>query len=179
MCQREPDPEAAGQRRLDKAGTTSEAIEQNLEQCLQFVQDAATTYRTASARIRRRMNQALFERILIEEDGTVVGQLAGPYRQLLDPDPIVPADKLTEAAPETEEELTEPQQEALFDPSAWSLGVPTWIYGQAAWQRRHTKKPPTFDVKGPSRGPGRDLSSAWGLKKDHVVHRQGLEPRTR
>jgi len=48
----------ACQRRLAKAGTTSEAIEENLEQCLQFIQDAATTYRTAPARIRRRMNQS-------------------------------------------------------------------------------------------------------------------------
>lgn len=76
---------AACERRLATAGTTTEAIEQNLDRCLQFIQDAATSYRTAPARIRRRMNQALFERIMVEEDGTVIGQLAGPYRQLLDP----------------------------------------------------------------------------------------------
>ena len=163
----------ACQRRLAKAGTTSEAIEENLEQCLQFIQDAATTYRAAPARIRRRMNQSLFERILVEEDGTVVGHLTGPYRQLLDPDLIIPAGNLHETEPKVEEQA-EPQQEILFDPKAWSLGVPAWLYGQAAWRRRHTKKPPTFEVRGSSRGPGRDLSLAWGLKKTHVVRVKGL-----
>jgi len=164
---------AACERRLATAGVTSEAIERNLEQCLQFIRDAATTYRTASARIRRRMNQSLFERILVEEDGTVVGQLVGPYRQLLDPNLVIPASKLT-AEPEAADEPGEPQQEVVFDPKAWSLGVPAWMFGQVAWQRKRTKKPlASGDVRGSSRGPGRDLSSAWVLKKTHVVHLLG------
>jgi len=123
--------------------------------------------------------QSLFERILVEEDGTVVGQLAGPYRQLLDPNLVIPASKLT-AEPEAADEPGKPQQEVLFDPKAWSLGVPAWMFGQVAWQRRPTKKPlASGDVRGSSRGPGRDVSLAWGLKKQHVVRRQGLEPRTR
>lgn len=126
---------------------------------LQFIQDAATSYRTAPARIRRRMNQALFERIMIEEDGTVVGQLAGPYRQLLDPTLIIPASQQHDQ-PDAEDAPASPEQEALFDPKAWILGVPAWMCGQAAWQRRNTTKPPTSsDVRGSSRGPGRDHSS--------------------
>ncbi len=125
------------------------------------------------------MNQALFERIMVEEDGTVVGHLAGPYRQLLDPTLVIPANQQQDQS-DVDEEPALPQQETLFDPNAWSLGVPAWMYAQHAWQQRHTKKPPTSnDVRGSSRGPGRSYSSAWGLKKHHVVRRQGLEPRTR
>src|SRR5581483_9809840 len=112
-----------------------------------FIKDAATRYRTAPAAARRRMNQALFERIEVEEDGTVVGYLAGPYRQLLDPDlvisvPATGAEDEHQSAPEAVE------QAWTFDPSAWHHGVPAWLSRQRRWQQR-TKKPlPSHDVRG-------------------------------
>lgn len=156
---------AACQRRLEKAGTTSAALEANLEQCLQFIQDVAATYRAAPARVRRRMNQALFEQILIEEDGTVVGQLAGPHRQLLDPGLVIPASKdpaKPEPELETEDDPIEPQQEVLFDPSAWSLGVPAWMYGLAA---SADEKAPDIRCQGLLTRPGPESFFGLGFEK--------------
>jgi hypothetical protein len=82
----------------------------------------------------------IFERIIIEEDGTVVGHLTGPYRQLLSPDLVVPATtKTTSNEPDSPD--TEPAELQLipFDPSAWHHGVPARLAQHRTW-RQHTKR---------------------------------------
>lgn len=98
------------------------------------------------------MNQALYERIMVEEDGTVVGQLAGPYWQLHDLTLVIPATQQQNLSDVEESAL--PQQEALFGPKSRSLGVPAWMYGQYAWEQRHSQKPRHPAMSGaPHAGP--------------------------
>ncbi len=90
----------------------------------------------------------------------MVGELAGPYRQLLDPDLVIPGIKLPEAELEIEE-LTEPLQEALFEPRAWSLGVPAWLHGQVALAKSAHEKAPDIRCQGLLTRPG--PGSLFGL----------------
>ncbi|MFL6163753.1 MAG: hypothetical protein ACJ74U_16230 [Jatrophihabitantaceae bacterium] len=108
------------------------------------------------------MNQALFERIEVEEDGTVIGYLAGPDRQLLNPDLVISA-PATAAEGEERQATPEPLEQAwTFDPSAWHHGVPAWLSRQRRWRQR-TKKPlPSHDVRGSARTPNRTFSYGWG-----------------
>ena len=169
----------ACERQMETATAASDSIQTALDRCLEFLHDAATRYHTAPATSRRRMNQALFERIVIEEDGTVVGHLTGPYRQLLSPDLVVAATtKLTSKEPDSP--AAEPAEPQLisFDPSAWHHGVPAWLARHRSWQQ-HTKRPlAATAAKGQTQGPNRAFSCAWGLKKNHLVGPVGLEPTT-
>ena len=166
----------ACERRLAATSAAADTIEQALTRCLEFIKDAATRYRTAPAAARRRMNQALFERIEVEEDGTVVGYLAGPYRQLLDPElvidpaPTISGERLHESAVEP---LSE--QAWTFDPSAWHHGVPAWLSRHRGWQQR-TKKPlPVSRRQGLSPDPKPDIFSWLGFEKGSC----GAPPGTR
>jgi hypothetical protein len=49
-----------------------------------FVGDLHHAYEAADVRLRRQMNQALFVRILVSDDGEVAGQLRPPFELLLE-----------------------------------------------------------------------------------------------
>ncbi len=62
------------------------SINDKLDHLLAIVDDAHATYQKAPASARRQLNQAIFERLYID-DGTVVGSdLTEPYLRLLSPD---------------------------------------------------------------------------------------------
>ena len=56
----------------------------NLKAALGFVASLHTAYRQADAGVRRRINQAIFERFLISDDGEIVGELRAPFDLLLE-----------------------------------------------------------------------------------------------
>jgi site-specific DNA recombinase len=57
-----------------------------LQQALDLVENCQATYVSVDARTRRRMNQALFERLVVDEDYVVVAQPSSEYELLLHPE---------------------------------------------------------------------------------------------
>jgi len=55
-------------------------LEANLQWALAMASDLGATYLKASQQVRRKMNQAVFEEILIEVDGSVIyARMAQPF----------------------------------------------------------------------------------------------------
>lgn len=61
-------------------------IAANLKAALDLATNAQATYIVASDALRRRLNQALFVRIEVDEDGDVTATLASPFDTLLNPE---------------------------------------------------------------------------------------------
>ena len=62
-----------------------EELERNLHQALALASNLGSTYSKATEKVRRQMNQAIFEEILVEVDGSVVyARMAQPFAAFLD-----------------------------------------------------------------------------------------------
>jgi site-specific DNA recombinase len=68
--------------RLSSTAVTFTTIERHLKESLDLIENCFEAYRRAPDDIRRRFNQAFFERIVIEQDFEVVAELAEPFRSL-------------------------------------------------------------------------------------------------
>ena len=71
---------------IEDCETEFEVAKANLETCAKKLRDVTATYRDAGEKARRSLNQALFEKLFVTEEGIVGADLAQPYSQLLDPD---------------------------------------------------------------------------------------------
>lgn len=74
---------AAVERRLAEIAADFQKAETNLKRALARVGDCETAYREASDTVRRQFNLAFFDRLLIDEDYTVHGELAPPFDVIL------------------------------------------------------------------------------------------------
>jgi site-specific DNA recombinase len=72
------------EQRLSATELKSDTIEINLKKALDLVGSLHAAYIDAPPRTRRLMNQAIFERFLINETEEVTGTLAGPFDLLLE-----------------------------------------------------------------------------------------------
>jgi site-specific DNA recombinase len=73
------------EERLGLFSATTAVVHANLEAALNLAENCYEAYRRASPRQRRDLNQALFERIEVDEDQQLDGHLSEPFRTLLDP----------------------------------------------------------------------------------------------
>jgi site-specific DNA recombinase len=102
--------------------------EANLERALSFAGNCEAAYRAAAAMMRRQFNQALFKRLLIDENYDVQGDLAEPFERLL-------GDPLRRAAIEqADDELRQAIERALAEregrrPSEKAERPPTELVG--------------------------------------------------
>jgi site-specific DNA recombinase len=69
--------------RLSAMELKFDTVESNLKAALAFVTDLHAAYVAATDSVKRRINQAIFERFLITDDGEVVGELRPPFDLLL------------------------------------------------------------------------------------------------
>lgn len=69
--------------RLGALELTFDTVERNLKGALSFVTDLHSAYTAACPRVRRQINQAIFERFLISDEGDVVGELRALFDLLL------------------------------------------------------------------------------------------------
>lgn len=69
--------------RLASYEVQSETIQANLVMALELADDCQRAYKEGSPVVRRLLNAAFFERLLVDEDGQVSSTLAAPYRLLL------------------------------------------------------------------------------------------------
>jgi site-specific DNA recombinase len=74
---------AAVERRMAEIAADFQRTETNLKRALARVGDCMAAYREASDTLRRQFNLAFFDRLLIDEDYTVHGELAPPFDVIL------------------------------------------------------------------------------------------------
>ncbi len=122
-------------------------IEATLQGCLAFLANCHEAYRDAPQHVRRRLNQAVFERFLVGEDGSTEAELTDLFGALLAPD-LVTADESHESV--------EPC--ARHRNRDWLAGIPAWLH--AHW-----------NIKEP-----RPALAGLGLNKRHMVPPAGFEP---
>ena len=69
--------------RLQAVDNDYNAAEANLTKALSLVQDCEAAYLDAPDKLRRQFNQAIFKRLLIDDNYNVTGELAEPFETLL------------------------------------------------------------------------------------------------
>jgi site-specific DNA recombinase len=74
------------EQRIAACETKYDEIENNLAVALDLVSNCARAYALAPPQLRRRFNQAFFEALFIDEDGTMRCELAEPFAALLSDD---------------------------------------------------------------------------------------------
>jgi site-specific DNA recombinase len=72
-------------QRLDGANTEHARAQTNLEACIAHLNDCHAAYLHAPPTVRRQLNQAFFDKIYVDEDGTIRFGIAEPFALLLDP----------------------------------------------------------------------------------------------
>jgi hypothetical protein len=98
---------ANAESRLSEIEGDFQKAETNLQRALARAGDCQAAYREATGRLRRQFNLAFFKRLLIDDDCSVTGELAEPFKSLL-------GDDLRRAAVAQEsEELREAVETAL------------------------------------------------------------------
>ena len=104
---------AAAERLLAAAEIRFATIQDTLDSCLAFLVDSHRAYMDAPEQIRRRLNQAVFERFLLGSDGSTEAELTEAFRSLLAPDLIASA-----------QTSSDQDSKPLHRSCDWSLGFP-------------------------------------------------------
>jgi site-specific DNA recombinase len=73
----------AAQARLDALGAEYDVVQANLRRAIEFASNWHLAYLAAPPKVRRQMNQAIFERINVHEDRRITSTLAEPFKTLL------------------------------------------------------------------------------------------------
>ena len=76
---------AAIEHEISMRSTTFDEITRNLSLAFDLIEDCGRTYRNASDTIKKLMNQAIFNKIWIHEDGTVTTEFTDVYKNLVGP----------------------------------------------------------------------------------------------
>ena len=74
---------AAADRTLARLNTELGAVEQGLNQALKLVSDCHRLYEQAPHHVKRQLNQAVFERIFVEDEGVPTASLTPAFGELL------------------------------------------------------------------------------------------------
>ena len=71
------------QGRLDALSAQYDVVEANLRRAIEFASNWYLAFMAGSPKVRRQMNQAIFERINVHEDRQITSTLAEPFGTLL------------------------------------------------------------------------------------------------
>lgn len=121
-------------------------IEATLHGCLAFLTNCHKAYQDAPRQVRRRLNQAVFERFLVGEDGSTEAELTDVFSSLLAHDLVI-ADE--------QETVELSSRHCNRD---WLSGIPAWL--SARW---NINKP-------------RPALAGLGLNEGYLVPPTGFEP---
>ncbi len=135
------------------AELSDEQTERMLAACLDFAKRCDRVYAAAPAQLRRQMNQAIFERFFIDDDGDVRAELAGPFKALLDPRLLADGQTTVQRA---REGSTTPGT-TYHRSSEWKNGRPAWLAGSGPRQLSR-------------------LHLCQGSKEIHLAEGVGFEP---
>lgn len=159
------------EQRLTAAQIVFETIENTLKRCLAFLADCHTAYRDASPQVRRQLNQAVFERFLVDDHGTEA-EPTGPFSILLQPDLLVEQHPKATPTPEQTKQLAPVRHRD----AGWHDGVPARLHATRAWRRitNKKKKPPELVCSGGSARAGRASFFGLGLNESFMAERGGV-----
>ena len=68
---------------ISARNTTFEEVKNNLSLVFDLIEDCGNTYRQANDTIKRLMNQAIFKKIWVEEDGHITTEFTDTYDKLM------------------------------------------------------------------------------------------------
>ncbi len=159
---------AAG--RLSALTSEFDVVEANLDLAINLAATWHGAYVRATDVERRLLNQAIFEKLFIAEDGSVVHDFADPFDLLLGHTVVR---SVVERIDQTE--LT-PEQSQVID-QAWSALSSRWSADEAARRTRDACRGIVADVAGKERNPS-NLVVVGVSNMDLMVGAEGLEPPT-
>ncbi len=141
----------AQERRLVQAHAHAADFERMLKKTLEFLYRPQEAYLAAPEKLRRQLNQAVWEQIEVHvlptKEHTVTARVQEPFATLLKPD------------------LLEPTDEAVgeFQRQGWSDGRPKWLEGDLVARQQ--------------KDPRRETASVGvGLRQSHLAPPTGFEP---
>jgi site-specific DNA recombinase len=148
---------------LATSAATFTTIETALEHCLAFLEDCYEAYITAPPQVRRHMNQAVFERFLVGEDGIDEAELSGAFEILLAPDLLTrtSSQDVRGSAADAKDD-----QQGRHRNRDWRDGTPAWLSELLASLAGKTRKP-------------RLAFAGLGLNESYLVPPAGFEPALR
>ena len=146
---------AAIDERLRATSLHFEEVEANLNQALALAENWAAAYRDAGPTIRRQMNQAIFKKIYVDDEGGVTSEFSEPFELLLSSEVIEAARDHAQVL-DADPEYIERELEALY--REWS--EERELVGAGVGN----EQTPTLPRR--------------GLKYDILVGAEGLEPPT-
>ncbi|MFM7534730.1 MAG: recombinase family protein [Acidimicrobiales bacterium] len=154
--------------RLDAMSAEFDVVEANLEQAVTLAANWHDAYMRATSTERRLLNQAIFEKLYVDEQGEIVHEYAEPFDLLLS-EPMVSSviEKLDAA------ELTAEQSKAIDQ--AWAHLSALWAAEDAARVVRATAW--GDQIRDNERTPG-NLAVVGGSNMTLMVGAAGLEPTT-
>ncbi len=144
--------------RLQATDDHNGAIQINLQATVALADDCHASYRSATATVKRQLNQAFFTRLYVDEDANITSELAEPFNTLLSPK----VKARTQAAIHLGEAALLQEQPAELN---WQL-----------WEESLNNNAPEERVL---EGVGQTrLTRALGLRDEVMVELGGLEPPT-
>ncbi len=104
-------------QRLDDAATEHTRVQTNLETCIAHLNDCHAAYLHAPPTVRRQLNQAFFDKIYVDEDGTIRFGIAEPFALLLDPQVRSAAVTAASVTPPTDLRKSPQTGDSIINPS--------------------------------------------------------------
>jgi hypothetical protein len=125
---------------------------------VRFLVNCYQTYVIASPKVRRQLNQAMFEAFYVGTDGALTAKPTEWFRQLLRTDVLRPAGSASPRLSTAKER---------HDSGDWEGGVPQWIVEEQAQQGQSSESRTTPVFQG------------LGLNKGYLAEGVGFEPTVR
>ena len=163
--------------RLEAAEISYGTITNTLDICLRFAASCDQTYHGAPESLRRQLNQAVFKRFFVDEEGIVTADLAEPFDRLLGPD-LLEEKEPTEKAKVIELSVIDLDEPKAHDNGEWANGVPVWLRDSQWWDQAQDR--PYDDAvtgrKHRRNGTRRTVSLRLGSKENDLAEGVGFEP---
>ncbi len=137
-------------------------MERTVTRCAQFLVDCYEFYRSGSPGVRRQLNQAVFQRLLVNREGSFEAKPTEMFKTLLRNDLL--EDRAARKSGQAERQTSTEEGSMLHDSREWLDGCPGWI--QDLNLARSFRRPT---------GGGSALLGL-GLNTDYLAERVGFEP---
>jgi site-specific DNA recombinase len=142
-------------RQMASAEVGLDRVEAIMRRCLDFLVNCHATYVMASPKVRRQLNQAMFEAFYVGTDGALTAKPTEWFRQFLRTDALQPVSRSRRLTPASTD---------LHDSNQWQDGSPRWVIEEQAKQGQNRSDGSTPVFQG------------LGLNKGYLAEEVGFEP---
>jgi site-specific DNA recombinase len=153
-------------------------VKKTLEKCLQFATDCDRSYRESPPTLRRQLNQAVFRKFIVDEDGILKADLAEPFDRLLSPNLLEEKEQDEESMVTARLEEVDIEESPRHHNDEWADGVPAWLRDSQWWNQKQDR-PHGYAVTGRNHrsvGRRRIVSLCLGSKENDLAEGVGFEP---